>query len=83
MVQSALPDEWRDCATEGYCYLRNVHDKMADDKTAPEKTTGVTFDGPLIPCVANVGYEPISSKDEARLHHFGKQVLPESSWRMY
>ena len=45
MVQSGLPDEWWDCAIEGYCYLRNVHDKMADDKTAYVQIFGVHFDG--------------------------------------
>ena len=28
-----------------YCYLRNVHDLMADGKTAYEKKIGVNFDG--------------------------------------
>ena len=31
---------------ERCCYLRNVHDKMADDKTAFEKRYGQKFDGP-------------------------------------
>ena len=38
-----------DCAMECYCYLRNVHDKTADGKTASENMFGVQFDGALIP----------------------------------
>ena len=32
----ASPHEWWDCAIECYCPLRNVHDKMAEGKTAFE-----------------------------------------------
>ena len=32
--------------------------------------------GFLIPFGATVSYKPISSKDEARLHQFGKKMLP-------
>ena len=35
-----------------------------------------TFDGPLNPFEAKVTYKPISSNDEARLHQFGKKMLP-------
>ena len=72
MVQSGLPDEWWDCATECYCHLRNVHDKMADDKTAHD-IFGVKFDGPLIPFGVRARYKPISSIDEARLYQCGKK----------
>ena len=43
MVQHGLPGEWWDCAMKCYCYLRNVHDKMADGKTAFEKRYGATW----------------------------------------
>ena len=76
MIQSGLFDELWDFAMDRYCYMCNVHDKMADGKTAYEKTFGVTFDGPLIPFGANVSYRHISSKDVSRLHQFGKQKLP-------
>ena len=33
---------------ECYCYLRNVHDKMVDGKTAFEKRFGRKVDGPSI-----------------------------------
>ena len=49
LVQSGLPEEWWDCAMECYRHLRNVHEKMADGKTAFEKRYGQKFDGPSIP----------------------------------
>ena len=58
------------------CLLRNVHEKMADGKTAYEKRCGVKFDGPLIPFGAQISYKPTSSKDEAKLHPFGKRMHP-------
>ena len=44
-LQSGPPEEWWDCATECYGFLRNVHDKMADGKTAFEKRYGQTCEG--------------------------------------
>ena len=49
LVQSGLPEDWWDSAMERCCYMRNVHDKMIDGKTAFEKRYGQTFDGPSIP----------------------------------
>ena len=54
--------------------MGNVHDKMADGNTASEKICGVIFDGPLIPFAAEVSCKPISFKDEARPHQFGKNT---------
>ena len=48
LVQGGPPEEWWDCPMECYCYLRNVHDKIADGKTAFEKRYGQQFDGPSI-----------------------------------
>ena len=57
-----LSQEWWDCATECRCYLRNVHDKMADGKTVFEKRCGKTLDGPSIP-FWNIGWSlPIHHK---------------------
>ena len=74
-VQSGLPKEWWDCAMGCYFYLRNVHDKMADGKTAFEKRYGETFDGPFISCRTRVECMPISAKDKSRVHHLGKKTL--------
>ena len=43
LLQSGLPEKWWDCAL---CYLPNLHDKMADGKTAFDKRDGQKFDGP-------------------------------------
>ena len=62
---------------ECYCYLRNVHHKMPDGKTAHENIFCAQFDGPLIPFGAKlVSYKPIFRIDEARLHHVGNRMLP-------
>ena len=55
------------------CYLRNVDDQMADDKTACEKRYGQKFDGPSIRCGTLVGYIPITAKDKSRGHQFGQK----------
>ena len=51
---------------ECYCYLRNVQDLLADGKTPYERRFGEPKKGP----------HPISTKDQSRLHQFGKKVLP-------
>ena len=51
------------------CYLRNVQDLLADSKTPYER-------GPIIPFGAVVEYLPNSERDKARIHQFGKKVLP-------
>ena len=43
------------------CNLRNVHDKMADGKTAHETRCGVAYYGPLIPFGSKVSHKPIFS----------------------
>ena len=60
-VQSGLPAWWWDCAMEDYWSLRNVHDKMADGKTAFEKRFGQTFDGLFF---GNIGW--VHFNDRAR-----------------
>ena len=42
---------------------------MKDDLEKP-------FKGPIIPFGAMVEYHPTSPKDQARIHQFGKKVLP-------
>ena len=46
----ACSNEWWDCAMQCYCYLRNVHDKMAHCKTAYEKAFRVQSDGKSFSC---------------------------------
>ena len=73
-VELVLPEEWWDCATKSCCYMRNVHDKMADDKTAFEKRYGQKFDGP-IPFGSLVECIPMTAKDKERAHQLGKATL--------
>ena len=61
---------------ECYCYLRNVQDLMADGKTPYERRFGESFKGPVIPFGAQVEYLSNSESDKARIHQFGKKVLP-------
>ena len=56
LVHGGFPDGGREC----HCYLRHVHDKMADGKTDFEKRFGNECDGPHIP------YKP-------RTHQIGKE----------
>ena len=60
-----LSREW---CVHGKCYLlcRNVHDKMAGDRTAYEEGLSVKFDGQP---------QTISSKDESRVHHFANKCF--------
>ena len=61
---------------ECYTYLRNVQDLLTDGKTPYERRFGEPFKGPIIPFGAMVVYRPISTRDLARPHQFGKKVLP-------
>ena len=56
--------------------MRNVQDLLADGRTHYERRFGETCKGPVIPFGAIVVYHPISARDQARLHQFGKKVLP-------
>ena len=78
-VRSGLPEEWWGCAMECDCHLRNVHDKVADGKTAFEKRYGSAFDGPSILFGASVEYIPSTAKDTSRVHQFGETTLKTSS----
>ena len=75
MVQSGLGEAWWPQAMSCFCFLRNVVDLLDDGKTAYQRRWGTDFEGPLIPFGAEINYKPISQKDKARLHVFGKTVL--------
>ena len=60
---------------ERYCYLRNVHDKMADGKTAFEKRFGKEFDGPLVPFGSLMEHVPTTAKDRSRTHQVGQTTM--------
>ena len=61
---------------ECYTYLRNVTDLLSDGKTPYERRFGKPFKGSIIPFGSLVEYNPISAKDQSRIHQFGKKVLP-------
>ena len=60
---------------ESYCHLRNVQDLLADGKTPCERRFGEPLKGPIVPFGAMVEYHPISTRDQSRLHQFGKKVV--------
>ena len=60
---------------ECYCHLRNVQHLLADGKTPSERRFDEPCKGQIIPFGAMVEYHPISARDQARLHQFGKKVL--------
>ena len=61
---------------ECYCNLQNIQDILADGKTPHERRFGEPFKGPIIPFGALVENKSISTRDQTRLHQFGKKVLP-------
>ena len=75
-LHSGLDEKWRSNSMECKCYLRNVQDLLADGKTPYERRFGESFKGPIIPFGALVEYLPVSERDKARIHQFGKKVLP-------
>ena len=77
LPQSGLDEKWWADSVECYCHLRNVQDLLADGKTPYESRFEEPFKGPTVPFGAMVEYYPISSRDQSRLHQFGKKVLPD------
>ena len=76
LLQSGLGERWWSDSMECCCCLRNVRDFLAEGKTRYERRFGEPFKGPIIPSGAMVEYHPISPRDQARIHQFGKKVLP-------
>ena len=56
--------------------FRQVQDLLADGKTFYERRFGEPCKGPVIPLGAMDEFYPISSRDQSRVHQFGKKVLP-------
>ena len=61
---------------ECYTYLRNVTDLLSDGKTPYERRFEQPLKGPIIPFGSLVEYNPISAKDQSRIHQLGKKVFP-------
>ena len=62
---------------EKCCYLRNVQDLLADEKTLYERRFGEAFKRPVILVGSMVENHPICAREQSRLHQFGAKVLPE------
>ena len=76
LLLSGFDEKWWADSVECYCYLRDVQDLLADGKTPYESRFGEPFKGPVILFGAMFEYHPISAKDQSKLHHFDKKVLP-------
>ena len=76
LLQSGLDENWWADSMECYCYLRNIQDLLSDGKTPYERRFGTPLKGPTIPFGSLVEYHPVTAKDQSRIHHFGKKVLP-------
>ena len=76
LLQSGPDESWWADSMECYSYLRNIQDLLSDVKTPCERRFGKSCKGPIIPFGSLVEYCPISSKDQSRIHQFGKKVLP-------
>ena len=76
LLQTGLNESWWADSMECYTYLRNIQDLLSDGKTPYERRFGQPFKGPNIPFGSLVEYHPTTSKDQSRIHQFGKKVLP-------
>ena len=54
----------------------NVKNILSDGKTPYERRSGQPFVGLIIPFGSLVEHHPLTSKDQSRIHQFGKKVLP-------
>ena len=76
LLQSSLNEKWWADSMERKTYLRSIQDLLSDGKTPYVRRFGEPFKGPIIPFGSLVEYYLVSSKDQSRIHQFGKKVLP-------
>ena len=76
LLESGLNESWWTDSMECYTFLRNVQDLLSDGKTPCERRFRKPSKGPIIPFGSLVEYHPITTKDQSRIHQFGKKVLP-------
>ena len=76
LLQSGLNESWWADSMECYTYQRNVTDLLSDGKTPYERRFGKPFEGPVFPFGSLIEHHPTTAKDQSRIHHFGKKVLP-------
>ena len=61
---------------ECHCYLRNVSRPPGREENSFERRFGQPLEGSTIPFGVVVEDHPQAKRDQARLHQFGKKVLP-------
>ena len=82
LLQSGLGNEWWAESMECYCYLRNIQDLLSDGKTPHEmRFRECPFNGSVIPFGTMVEYDPISPRDQARIHQVQQESISRNlSW---
>ena len=76
LLQSGLNESWWADSMECYTNLRSITDLLSDGKMPYEERFGQPFIGLIIPFGSLVEFHLITSKDQSRIHQFGKKVLP-------
>ena len=59
---------------QGYCNLRNLHDKVRDGQTPYELRHGQPFGGKILPFGCELDYKPSSSREVGLLQKFGPKT---------
>ena len=76
LLQSGLDEKWWADCMECYCHLRNTQDNLLSDGETPyERRFKEPFKEPIIPFGSLFEYQPFSTKDQSRIHKFGKKVF--------
>ena len=61
-------------AARAYCFLRNVHDVVENDKTPYELRHGTSFKGKKLPFGCLVSYKPNSKREVEQIQKFGSRT---------
>ena len=75
LVQSGLPEAWRDRARECHCYFAQRARQMADNKTHSRNDLVRNLTDHQSPLEHWVEYIPITAKDKSSTHQLKKQTL--------
>ena len=76
LLQSGLDERWWSDSMECHYFLPNVQDFLTGRRRRGRDDSENPFKGPIIPVGAMVDYHPISPRDQAKMHQFGKKLLP-------
>ena len=79
-MQSGLDEPWWSDSIQCCRYVRNTQDVFSAGTAPYERRCGEPFSGPIILFGAGVEYHSISTKDQGKLHPFGKHVLSGILW---